>query len=148
MCRRKNIKAVFKLENMNWNRTLLICKIDLFTPWILMNCWWLLYLIFQLWRVWQCKCWTTWLHLSLFLQSCREFYRWVSEEKKLLPSCATQLLGRAISRLLKTRFTNCLVQSISVEVQLVRYKLEKLIEWPGRLDGLRRHVGTHRPVRR
>lgn len=103
-----------------------------------MNCWWLLWLIFQLWRVWQCKCWTTWLRLLLFLQSCREFYRWVSEKHQLLPSCATQLLWRVIWRSLKIRLANCLIQSNSVQAHCVRYKLEKLIERSGGLHSLRR----------
>lgn len=69
---------------------------------------------------------------------------------KVLPSYAIQLLGAAehipdvtIFRPLNVRLADCLVQSISVKVQLARSKLENLVEWPGELGSLRRHGNAH-----
>lgn len=38
-------------------------------------------LILQIWRIWPCRCSTTWLLLLPFHQSCREFYRWAAGEE-------------------------------------------------------------------
>lgn len=132
---------------------LLIWKMHLFTPWILMSVGDFSCMVFQPWRVWRCKCWTTWLRLLLFLQSCREFYRWVSEGKnitnKLLPSCAIQLWGRAEHIpdvvAVSVRLSDGLIQSIPVNIQLVR--VINLVVWPGGLGSVRRCGNTQTCVK-